>query len=324
VGNFSGQDRMYRNPGPPNWQHVDVTGTVLPGDGTTTLGEDGCDIDHDGDYDILVANDGGQAEALLKNGNNIADTTAPRVGPLEQVAGPPALGAPTPVRVHVYDNASWDVTRYDDVDLEYSTNGGANWSSVPMRYAGGQLFRGEIPGSVSGTVHYRVRATDEHNNTAVSVTKNYTGGCPPPVNYCTAGVSSSGCSATMSASGVPSAGATSGFTLQTSNVEGQKQGLIFYGVSGRLGSPWAPGNSSFLCVKPAVQRTPAQNSGGTAGGSCSGTFSIDWLAYMAANPFALGQPISSGLVVDSQAWYRDPSAPATTNLSNGLEFTVCP
>jgi hypothetical protein len=31
----------------------------------------------------------------------------------------------------------------------------------------------------------------------------------------------------------------------------------------------------------------------------------------------------AGLVVDAQAWYRDPPAPKSTNLSGGLEFIVC-
>jgi hypothetical protein len=28
--------------------------------------------------------------------------------------------------------------------------------------------------------------------------------------------------------------------------------------------------------------------------------------------------------VNAQAWFRDPPAPGTTNLSNGLQFTMCP
>jgi hypothetical protein len=29
-------------------------------------------------------------------------------------------------------------------------------------------------------------------------------------------------------------------------------------------------------------------------------------------------------VIDAQAWFRDPPAPKTTNLSDGREFTVVP
>jgi hypothetical protein len=323
VANFSGQDRLYRSGGAPNWQHTDVTSSQLPNDSSTSLGADGCDIDNDGDYDILVANDGGQSEVLLKNVNQIPDTTAPRLANLEQVSGPVTPGGPTPVRVHVYDNSSWDVARYDTVLLEYSTNGGGSWSSAAMRFSGGQVFRGEIPGSATGNVSYRVRATDEHGNVGLSGTKSYTVGCPSPVGYCTAGTTTNGCVPAMASTGSPTVGALSGFVLSCSNVEGQRQGLIFYGITGRLATQWAPGSTSFLCVKTPVQRTGTQSSGGT-NNACNGAFSLDWSAYIAANPGALGAPLVAGLVVDAQAWFRDPSAPATTNLSNGWEFTVCP
>ncbi|MCC7015508.1 MAG: protein kinase [Planctomycetes bacterium] len=147
--------------------------------------------------------------------------------------------------------------------------------------------------------------------------------CPPPQPYCTAGTTSSGCNASMSASGTPSVAATSGFTLNCTNVEGQKFGLIFYGINGPKASPWAPGSSSVLCVKAPVQRTPASNSGGTPG-ACDGSFSLDFLAYLASHPGALGQPFGVGQCVNAQTWFRDPPAPGTTNLSNGLQFVTVP
>ena len=143
------------------------------------------------------------------------------------------------------------------------------------------------------------------------------------ITYCTAGTTSSGCNASMSASGTPSVAATSGFTLNCTNVEGQKFGLIFYGINGPKASPWAPGSSSVLCVKAPVQRTPASNSGGTPG-ACDGSFSLDFLAYLASHPGALGQPLAAGQCVNAQTWFRDPPAPGTTNLSNGLQFVTVP
>ena len=145
----------------------------------------------------------------------------------------------------------------------------------------------------------------------------------PPQNYCTAGTTTNGCNASISSSGVPTASATSGFTIGVSNVEGQKLGLIFYGISGRHNAVWSPGSTSFLCVKTPVQRTPSQNSGGTSG-ACDGALSIDWLAYIATHPSALGAPLVPGTIVDAQAWFRDPPAPGTTNLSDALEFVVRP
>jgi hypothetical protein len=139
--------------------------------------------------------------------------------------------------------------------------------------------------------------------------------------YCTPGTTSSSCLATMASIGAPCVGAASGFTLSAENVEAQKQGLIFYGLSSNS-LPWSGGSTSFLCVKSPTQRLPVQSSGGS--GACSGRFSNDWLAFLAAHPTAFGAPFSAGTSVYAQAWFRDPSAPDTTNLSNGLVFTTAP
>jgi hypothetical protein len=324
VGNFSGQDRLYRNLGGPGWTFSNVTATELPGDGTTTLGEDSCDVDNDGDYDMMIANDGGQSEQFYKNVNQIPDTTAPRLAPLEQAPARAAGPAPTTVRVELYDNSSWDVARYDKVTVEYSWDG-VNWYSSPMFYSGGQMFRGSFRGDIAGTIQYRVRGIDEHGNVGLSAIKSFvSSGCTGNVvNYCTAGFTAHGCQALISGSGTPSASATSGFTINVANVEGQRQGLIFYGLSGRSATSWAVGSTSFMCVKTPTQRTPVQFSNGT-NNACDGSFTIDFSAYLAANPGALGNPMSAGQVIDSQCWFRDPASPKTTSLSGGLEFTLCP
>jgi hypothetical protein len=155
------------------------------------------------------------------------------------------------------------------------------------------------------------------------VTPGGGGGSSNPVSYCTAGITTSFCQPSMSTSGVAVAGAASGFTLTANLVEGNKQGILFYGVNGRNAVPWAPGNSSFLCVKLPVQRMGAQNSGGT-NGACNGTLAADWSAFVNANPGALGNPFSAGQLVNAQAWFRDPPSPGTTNLTDGVEFTVAP
>jgi len=147
--------------------------------------------------------------------------------------------------------------------------------------------------------------------------------CGSAIAYCTAGTTTNGCVPAISGSGTPSATASSGFTVSVANVEGQRAGLLFYGVSGPLAAAWGSGGSSFLCVKTPNQRMGAQGSGGTAG-ACDGAFSEDWNAYRFNHPGALGSPFSSGDLVWAQAWFRDPAAVKTTNLTNGLEFVVCP
>jgi choice-of-anchor B domain-containing protein len=147
--------------------------------------------------------------------------------------------------------------------------------------------------------------------------------CSTIAVYCTAGTTSSGCNASISSSGVPSASTSGAFTIAVSGVEGQRAGLVFYGVSGALASPWVSGSSSFLCVKAPTQRTSPQLSGGTSG-ACDGSLGLDWNQFIATHPSALGAPFSAGEDVWSQAWFRDPPSPGTTSLSNALRFTVGP
>jgi hypothetical protein len=141
-----------------------------------------------------------------------------------------------------------------------------------------------------------------------------------PSTYCTAGTTSGGCQALISAIGTSSATAATGFFLRATNVEGNKNGLAFYGASGGQANPWGA-TSSYQCVVPPVTRDATQSSTGTTG-QCDGTFSTDlnarWTAKPAHNPGA-------GAVVNAQYWFRDPAGPPPdTALSNGITWTVCP
>jgi hypothetical protein len=147
---------------------------------------------------------------------------------------------------------------------------------------------------------------------------------PPPVPYCTAGVSAAGCAALLSTSGNASAAAPSGFCLNASLVAGEKDGLFFFGVNGRQASPWGNG-TSFQCVVPPVSRGGLLPGGGTAG-ACDGSFSQDLNAlWCPACPKPLKNP-GLGTIVQAQLWYRDPFSTSnqTTSLSNAIEFGVGP
>jgi hypothetical protein len=146
---------------------------------------------------------------------------------------------------------------------------------------------------------------------------------PAPVAYCTAGTTTNGCTASISANANPSVAASSSCLIDITGVEGQKSGIIFYGLSA-LPQPWCTvGGSSFLCVKSPTFRSGAQLTGGTAG-ACDGTLSLDWNAFQAANPGSLGSPFSVGDKVFVQGWFRDPPACKSTSLSDALEMTYVP
>jgi hypothetical protein len=141
--------------------------------------------------------------------------------------------------------------------------------------------------------------------------------------YCTAGTTTNGCNAQITAIGTPSASASSGFVIVGTGIEGQKQTLLYYGVSGPSAQVWATGSSSFKCVRQPVQRVAPQNSGGTVD-TCSGTYAIDLANYLATRPTAVGNPRFAGEVFNAQLWFRDPPAPSTSSLSNALQFTLAP
>ena len=128
---------------------------------------------------------------------------------------------------------------------------------------------------------------------------------------------------TISATGNPNVAHSNSCVITVANVEGQKSGLVFYGLSPASGTPWCFGGNSFLCVKAPTQRTLSQNSGGLVG-NCNGSLTLDWNAYQLANPTALGNPWSAGGKAYAQGWFRDPPSCKTTFLSEALDMTYLP
>jgi Tol biopolymer transport system component len=146
-----------------------------------------------------------------------------------------------------------------------------------------------------------------------------------PGVFCTGGDTTNGCRASISANANPSVSFANACNITVTGVEGRKLGVLFYGVSDFdfTPVPWSPGSSSWQCVSGPLQRTPFQNSLGQRN-HCNGSFALDWNAYQTAHPLALGHPWSSGARVFAQAWFRDPPAPGSTNLSNAVELIYQP
>ena len=158
-------------------------------------------------------------------------------------------------------------------------------------------------------------------------TRSLGGGVTPPVVYCTAKTNSLGCVPTIGFTGTASATSGSGFVVKGSNVRNNKNGLLFYGISGRATTPYQGGT---LCVKSQIKRTGAVNSGGTPApaSDCTGVYAIDMntFALSAGPPVPLLALSTPGTLVNCQFWGRDPgfSAPNNTTLTDGLEYTVGP
>ncbi|HUR27202.1 MAG TPA: hypothetical protein VM509_03390, partial [Planctomycetota bacterium] len=147
-----------------------------------------------------------------------------------------------------------------------------------------------------------------------------------PHAYCTAKTNSLGCLPAISFSGVPSASASSGFTISGSNVRNQKPGLLLYGFNGPAATPFQGG---ILCLVPPIRRCVGTSSGGTPlpANDCSGVYTLDFNAFAAG---ALGGTPDPALrvpstAVDAQWWGRDPSFPPPNNstLTDAVQFRLC-
>jgi hypothetical protein len=146
----------------------------------------------------------------------------------------------------------------------------------------------------------------------------------PSVNYCTAGTSTSGCQALLSATGTASASAPSGFVLSTANIEGSKDGLFFFGINGRQANTWGNG-TSFRCIVPPTKRMPLMAGVGSPG-ACDGSFSLDANAQWCPTCPKPNHNPGVGTVGQVQLWYRDPlnTSNQTTSFSDAVEFTTVP
>jgi Tol biopolymer transport system component len=147
-----------------------------------------------------------------------------------------------------------------------------------------------------------------------------------PVVYCTASVTSAGCEPRLTSSGLPRAGHDSGFVVSCSDAPNNKFGLLFYGLGGRLDTPFLAGT---FCVQvPVVRTAPAFSAGNPVTvDDCSGSYQIDMNAFAEGllGVAPLVELSQIGTRVNVQYWGRDPQGPiATTFLSNALEYVVGP
>ena len=221
-----------------------------------------------------------------------------------------------------------------DVYVARSTDGGASFGPntfvsdatfASPTNTGGSPWLGEYLGLDTDGTDALLGFTKSSNDARGDVFfDRLPGSQAPTVNYCTAGVSASGCQALLSVSGVPSASLPSGFTLQAAGAEGNKNGIFFFGLNGRQANAWGNG-SSFQCVVPPVRRA-GQLAGTGTNGACDGAFAQDLNAlWCPVCPKPQKNP-GAGTVTQAQLWYRDPlnTSNQTTSLSDAVQFAICP
>ena len=217
---------------------------------------------------------------------------------------------PSQGAVYVFERHLGGIDAWGEAAIHVASNpSGPNVFGFSLSASGAELLVGDIGDDESGSAAGAVYLVEEDS---------------PPEPYCTAGTSASGCSALIAASGTASATAASGFYLTATGVEGNANGLFFFGTSGRQAAPWGNG-TSFQCVVPPVKRAGLLTGTGT-GGACDGSFSQDLNARWCATCPKPQQNPGPGAVVQAQLWYRDPQTTSNTptSFSNAVEFTVYP
>ncbi len=333
VAIWAGRDLVVRNDAGSLTADPSQIPTTVPG--YNSRDADACDLDGDGDYDVVSVGGSPTSSGTLyyRNVTQVPDTHAPYIPRVEQAPHRTAGPAPTVVHAHVYDNAPYYITQYHQVFVSYRLDGGPP-VLLPARWSGGQVFRAEIPGSAVGVVSYRFVARDEHGNDGASETRHFvavspittgtafcvctgSGAAPPCGNF---GFLGSGCGnsafpegARLSGHGPASVANDELRLLAERTVPGQP-GLFLQGNQALAGGAGLPFGDGLRCVGGGVLRleTAAADSDG---------FALSTAALSAAGG------VQPGDVRRYQWWYRDPvGSPCGSgfNLSNGLEVTWAP
>ena len=176
----SGGEKIYNNDGAGNFTQVTGLITVIS---DSTLDIMVADLDNDGDLDIVTAQgESGNFQNRIYINNGPADTHAPRIIRTEQLADTDDTVGPYVVRVQILDGMTSDRNFFDKgITLNYSVGAGPI-QEVPMRYSGGQIYRGELPGQAGGgVVTYFVTAIDwaENMGTGTALMFEITAGLIP-------------------------------------------------------------------------------------------------------------------------------------------------
>ena len=164
-------------------------------------------------------------------------------------------------------------------------------------------------------------------------------GCPSPfpfTKFCTAKSALICGPAGISATGSPSAAATSGFVIKAQPVRGCRAGLLLYSnQSIATGAPFGgPGDGS-LCLFPQGLKRAGPIQTGSLPNLCESTFAIDmnrfntnnWSAVGCNPPPGQNNPAgflgNPGTTVNAQMWGRDSIATGQV-LSDGISWVVGP
>lgn len=143
--------------------------------------------------------------------------------------------------------------------------------------------------------------------------------CGSPELYCTAKTDSQGCVPVLHYTGPASLSSPLPMQIWVTEVINNKNGLLFYGLSGPAALPFLGG---LLCAQPPLRRTPITNSsGGSPPDDCSGALYFDFTSWLQSG---VDPALTLSTSVNAQFWYRDPACYEGAGISSAVSFEVCP
>lgn len=166
-------ERLYQNDG--NGNFTIVNGAIqLVSSATLDIGVG--DMDGDGRLDIICASgeSGNFINKIYMNVSGPQDTIPPNIVRTEQHDDTEDTDGPYVVRTFITDSHTADRNFFDKgIFLNYSHNEGPV-QQAPMKWVGGTIYRGEIPGLSPGEVEYFVTAIDFNDNLGTGDTLSFT------------------------------------------------------------------------------------------------------------------------------------------------------
>ena len=270
-------------------------------------------------YDPISDYDGSGQCYLTENatGNTDVDGGAVRLtSPIIDMSGG---GAQISYAYYLYLT---DASGIDMILVEINSNGGAgSWIEIARHTTNGDtswrthaITAGDLQAAgVTLTANMQVRFTTNDNDPqsinesgldAFDVSVVSCGGCPDPVNYCTAKLTSTLSLPAIGFAGTASIGIND-FRVNISDMVPGKPAIVFRGDAINN----LPFQGGFLCALPPLQRMPVKQ--------LSGAGSAEWTIDISG--------MVSGDIDYYQGWGRDPADPTGfgTSLSDGLKVTYC-
>jgi len=309
VANFSGQSRLYfnsnSNPGELIFSSGSNSGMSNVAN-FVALDADIADIDKDGDYDIIQSNDNGSRNQVFENVTQVPDTHAPYIPNVEDPGTVTAGQGVVPLRAHVYDNAPYYITWYNQTQVSVKVDG-FTIRLFDTKSSGGQVFRTEVPAQFVGNVEVRWFSRDEYGNAGSSA----------PMDYDS--TTAATFEAPFGAGTADGFGTTPTVELLSLPIPGEE---VFFGISG------SPDAFYFLAFSNAKQTPPLFLPGiGNANLDLAGV-ALNFQGFLDSNgqdvySFVLPPALTPGDAIPFQVVTAAPQAlpnPLTVGTSAGLEM----